>query len=551
MTAADYTKTARHAFRSLLSGSPNGASPEGMGPWWQTYTILKDSFDEGGADAVNAAFNMLVSTKEGRGLAQLIAGEPAGATPKISACPPLPAAAAAVLEHTGPCAAWLDDYLDFATQAAPMTPRSFHEAAGLFLISTAIARRLVLQVSTTSIYPNLFALFIAPSTLYSKTTGFKLVTDLIEQAGLTHLILPQRMTPEAFVSEMGMNVSNDMLNGWTEQMVDLWLQERAFAAQRGWAIDEASGLFDSLKRDYNAGLLPLLLELYDCPQTKDERTISRGRMIIRDVYLSFFGAATPSALSEHLTNPTHWTNGLWARFAMVLPDEAPKFQFFPDQMVVPRKVIDGLRRVYTLFPVPTADLAYDERGEKKTKVYFVQVSNSMLPSTVGMEEGVWDAWRSYTQALRYDLLMGKQVDGSLHASYGRMGTLAIKVAMLLAAVDSTRLPVVISRRHFARAVAICERWRQNLHTLWTEGVTTQEAQLSDKVMGLLAQVGPSGLSTRGIYRPLGRASDEIRAILEELERAGMVEQFQALGENRRKVEFWRLASPEVSSVNIV
>ena len=56
---------------------------------------------------------------------------------------------------------WLDDYIAFASKASPLTPTSFHEAAGLFSGSLAIARRIHLPVSVKRnwIRPNLYVLF--------------------------------------------------------------------------------------------------------------------------------------------------------------------------------------------------------------------------------------------------------------------------------------------------------------------------------------------------------------------------------------------------------
>ena len=60
---------------------------------------------------------------------------------------------------------WLDDYIDDASSKSPMTPKLFHESAGLTLGSAAIARRLVVELPFGPIYPNLFVVWIAQTTL--------------------------------------------------------------------------------------------------------------------------------------------------------------------------------------------------------------------------------------------------------------------------------------------------------------------------------------------------------------------------------------------------
>lgn len=463
------------------------------------------------------------------------------APPVPQGCPVLPSEATAIFdEQLEGCAPWLDSYIAFARRAAPMTPYAFHEAAGLMAASIAVARRLVIYPSTTAIYPNLFVLFLADSTIYSKTTGLRVLKDLFIHAGLEHLMLPQRMTPEAFVQELGTMVPST-LQSWDETARAAWLRERGVAAQRGWVLDEASRLFDSFKRDFNTGLLPLMLDLYECPTTITEQTISRGRITVSDAYLSFFGAATPAAMNEHMTNRALWVNGLWARFVLIVPDERPDWTFFPPTISYPGELLRGLRQLATLFPMPTAEIVTtNDNGGREQQA--VVVRGREPPSRAVLDMGVWQAWEAYCKATRHTLLLTGDVPGPLNASYGRLGIQAMKVALLLAALDSEELPVHVGLRHFARAQMIVEGWRGMLHQLWGEGVTTEEAQQSDKVLALLAKASGQAVPTRDIYRPLNMASGEVRATLDELAKTGQVERIQTKAANGRNVEAWRMVT---------
>lgn len=452
--------------------------------------------------------------------------------------PELPDEATLIYEHIAPCAAWLDDYIEFAQTAAPMTPYVFLEAAGLMVASIAVARRMVVRPSTTAIYPNLFMLVLADSTLYSKTTGMRIVDGIFAEAGLSHMLLPQRMTPEAFVQDLGTTIPST-LSAWDIKEQAQWLKERAIAAQRGWVLDEASRLFDSFKRDFNTGLLPLMLDLYECPNLTREQTISRGRTLINDAYLSFFGAATPSSMHDHLQNKTLWTNGLWARFVIVVPDSRPDWCFFPPRLPYPPDLLGGLRRLAYRFPMPSAaiEAASDHSGQERQAVV---VRGKEEPLSAGLGAGVWEAWEQYCKALRYTLLLKGDVPPALYASYGRLGIQALKVAMLLAAMDGEGLPVTVERRHFARAQHLTEQWRGMLHQVWGAGVVTEEATQSDRVLALLAQTEGGWLATREIYRPLGIGAQEARGILEELVRGGQIEPVSQRATNGRMVEGWRL-----------
>ena len=81
---------------------------------------------------------------------------------------------------------WLKAYADFAGKASPMTAPEHHQILGLTLAATAIARRVKLNVSAKSIYPNLYSLIIGSSG-DAKSEGTKLAKKIEDLAGLSPL----------------------------------------------------------------------------------------------------------------------------------------------------------------------------------------------------------------------------------------------------------------------------------------------------------------------------------------------------------------------------
>ena len=97
---------------------------------------------------------------------------------------------------------------DWLAQKSPMTPRIFLESAPLWAVGLAIARRCVLRLSFDDIYPNLYFLWIAPTTYYHKSTGLKAITKLVRST-LPHLLLPETTTPEMLMAKLaGQKPSN-------------------------------------------------------------------------------------------------------------------------------------------------------------------------------------------------------------------------------------------------------------------------------------------------------------------------------------------------------
>lgn len=537
-SVSHYADLARHAIQPVLDGgTPNGTRPEDCGPFGVVVKGVFDGWESGKTDRARKVFNTLAAADPNIGKMMIKQEEPIKAAAPRPSCPELPSEASAVYQHAAPCGKWLDEYVDFAIEAAPMGPRSFHELAGLFAAGLAVARRLVLPVSIGDIFPNIFALWIGDPAIYSKTSALKALTRLINDAGLRHLLLPERLTPEALMLQYSLSVPST-LDQWQPEARAQWINEKAYAARRGWVLDEAARLFSSLKVDYNAGLLGLLLQFYDCPDEKSEETTGRGRIIVNDTCMSFFGVATPNGMAEHFTNRALWENGLWSRFALIMPDSVPQWQFLGDHIPIPARVLSRFRQLFDLFPSRSAVLVDADDAKKR----YVHVTGTSEPSKAILGVGVRDAWEAYSKATRYDMLLSGRIDRSLYGSYGRFGTHAIKVAMLLAAMDAAELPIIVELRHWVRGQQIAESWRAGLHRIWSEGVTTDEARDTDRILSKLAEAGPRGLLARDLYRGLAIKSVDCNVMLGELEAAGQVVQLPAQNAQGRPITYWRLAT---------
>ena len=427
---------------------------------------------------------------------------------------------------------WLDAYVGFAGEASPMTPEAFHVAAGLAIGATAIARRVHLRVSVmeNSIYPNLYCLYIGPSTVQRKSTAMRAARGLFRKAGLTHLLLAERQTPQAMALDMSTRVPH-YYDEWSDKIKAEWLRERAFAAQRGWLLEEASHLLDSFNRDFSAGLLPMVLDLYDCrSDAQTGNTISRGREAIEDAYLTIFGVTTYGSMAAHMEHSQHWVNGLFARFAIVGSDDVGVWRFWPPPKQYPDWLIERLQYVAeTLLPVPAVHM--DERKVKDSEdkiihtVHEVVVDSPLCSSqAVLVRDGAaWQAWERYARAVTFDMLQGPFVSGHLQASYGRLGTMLVKVALILATFDADKLPVTVEARHVYRAQQIVEDWRANLHGIFGKLKLTGEDGDQEQVLNTLAKNGKEWMSKRDAYRALHWKASRFTAAVDALRDEGEVE----------------------------
>ena len=412
---------------------------------------------------------------------------------------------------------YLDLYISYSSSISPMTPRIFHESAGLFLASVAIARRLRINMGYGDVFPNLFILWLAPTTLYRKTTALK-VARSISRTCYAHLMAPEDTTPEALIWDMsGQQPRN--FDKYTIAEQEEWKAGRNFAGQHGWILDEMSGLLNGAGKDYNQGLIESILHLNDCDEHFTRSTMGSGRVTVKNSYLSLLGASTPTAMFNHMTMPHLWGNGWWPRFAILTPDERPNW-CTPEPPENNTEIIKPLNELYKRLkygawpnPHPVIDVKIDPTAH--------------------------DLWNDYNRAVSFDLLQD-DLDGRLYGTYGRLPEQALKIAMILAALDwpeNTPAPE-ISLPQITRALLIVETWRDSAHR-GIEMTTQSEAHdFYDRITRIIARLEPGGASGRDIFRLMrDKTPSQIELAAYEMVELGILTSEESQGRGRPTVKY--------------
>lgn len=480
------------------------------------------------------------------------------ALPDISAAPDLPEWAKLSADelteaaHTGK---FLRQYIEFAKDASPMTPIQFNVSAGLAAVAIAIARRVHVRVGASKIYPNLYQIYVGPSTLQRKTTGMNTLTNLMDLAGMIPIFtLAETQTPEAFVEDMTMNLpaTYDRMSPTARAV---WLDRRRLFAQRGWIIDEASRLLDSFNRDYTAGLLPIVLDLYDSKDRSGERnTKSWGNESIEKAYLNIFGATTFSSIGKHVADPERWGDGFFARFSFTASNEPGAWQFWPEPMDYPRPLVDELYRIaFRIFGPPplTSTVTNENKDEDGKSLGRPTISieiEQLKDNAARFGAGAFEMWERYSKATGYDMLLQAAKDNSIPVemfpSYGRLGTMLVKVAMLFAVMDAQTSQIVIERKHIAAAQRVVEMWRESLHIVKAGGQVTAAKTFVDKVLATLSKNGENWTIRRDLQHALGCSWAELEPAIDDLHGAGLVERTSYAAKRGPKSEMYRVVVSE-------
>lgn len=421
-------------------------------------------------------------------------------------CPPLPDGVQPDPALGAGAGRWVDTYADYAAAISPMTPRPFHESAALWLGAVAIARRLALPMAFGEVYPNLFICWLAPTTLYRKSTALDVARKLARLV-FPHLMAAQDTTPEAFLSDLA-GRDPAQLDTLTEQDRQDFAAGRNFAAQRGWLLDEMSGLMSGAGKDYNLGLVESLLRFYDCDPYFVRSTRQQGRVVVRSSCLSLLGASTPAAMTQHMMAERLWAMGWWPRFAILTPPVArPEWKIPKDEDPAAHPQLQhGLTRLYKQLPAATWPNAPEARAAL-------------------LGPGVYAAWERYNKALGYDLLTD-DLDDRLKGTYGRLPTLALKVALILAAFDGWegKAPTV-ELPHLARAISTCEEWRESAHRALDLTSRSDFDRVVKRVLRQAGRADQGGATLRELYRGMrDKTPAEIQEVVTQLVEVGDLEE---------------------------
>lgn len=473
------TDNTRHVLQSLMAGNaPNGVAPTECGDYEIIVTASYDAFHSGGFKAAQRYISSVARTN--KAVMSLLSSDTPILIPDAPAYPALPMN----IDYSkgADTGAWLSTYVDYANQRSPMTPAIFHESAGLWLMSVAIARRLRVKMSFDDIYPNLFVVWIATTTLWHKTTALNVARGLADRA-FPHLLTPQDATPEALIADMaGREPSNK------DQMDDVelarWKAERDYAGQRGWMLDEISSLINGGAKEYNAGLLETFLRFFDCDPRYTRSTKTGGRVTIRNAYLSVIGASTPAVMSQHMSTDRMWSMGWWPRFAILTPEQdRPPYIRTPDYVVESPDLLRELHKVYSRLPAAVFPDIPEARN-------------------VPLGKQVLATWEQYNKAMSYDLLTD-DLDTRLWGCYGRMPVQVLKIATLLATMDWSHGDVpAIDMAHLTRAIEIAERWRASAHRALNNSSTDELGAVRQRVIRQITRHEPNGISLRDLHRAM-------------------------------------------------
>lgn len=418
---------------------------------------------------------------------------------------------------------WLDDYIAFSRFWSPRAFDHFHEAVGVWVLSSVAARRVLVHLSKPR-YPSLYITLTARTSMHAKSTTAEIGLQTINKAGLGWLLAADNATPQKFIKDLTPTLPEDY-NQLSDDDRTIVRNRLALAGQRGWYYDEFGQHIAAMMRDggFMADFRGLLRRFDDAPDHYEYGTVGRGTDRVTRPYLALLANMTPSDLAPFAKKGAAlWGDGFLARFATITPPDGERQRArFPDgERVIPQALIKGLRDWHERLGLPQVtitDMAGEDgkpTGRKRPVVGAVNVTTLDLPPDVK------EAFYAYHDGLQDITERNENYD--LDGNYARLAEKALRVAILFASVNNDP---ALTLAHWAAAQSIAERWRAGLHELYAQvgrGIS-EDRENEDTVTMILGRLGGTGTANdvKRFMRSL--STGEITRILDGLCAAGVTE----------------------------
>ena len=220
----------------------------------------------------------------------------------------------------------MKDYVEYASSLTD-APKIFHVFGGLTTMAACVRKRAwVPGFGGRPLYPNIWSIFIAPSSVYRKSTALNIARDMMEEASAA--ILPEDFSREMLVEALSKSPQGCFV--WSEF---------------GSAISQ----FD---KEYMSGIKDMLADLYDCPLSYT-RMLKSGTFQVEEPYLTILGATNVDWMVDKRNIKNDMRGGFLAR-CLFVPFTSKDFE-----MDVPGEVdhfwkirLEGfLRSIQELHPV--------------------------------------------------------------------------------------------------------------------------------------------------------------------------------------------------------
>ena len=344
---------------------------------------------------------------------------------------------------------FIERYMGWAKELTD-APLQYHQAGAFIILSALLSGNVYLSTSHDRIYPNLWFMILAGTTLTRKSTAMRIAMNTLRDVDTR----PEMAT-------------DGSIEGILAGLRDRPGQPSIFLK------DEFTGLLEAIAhKDYMAGFAEQLTKLYDGDNIK--RLLRKETIEITNPRFIVFAGGIKDRTQELLTEE------------QVMSGFIPRFVF-----------ISGESNVENIRPTrpPEAEVNQEARELLKNELmdifnYYCQPTPvykdgrliGSMPADVeaGMTSEAWQRFNQFEKQMM-ETAMSTGLD-YLMPVYVRLSVSTLKAAILLAAARKRESYLLVEEVDILHAIYYCQRWREYASEIVNGVGKTYDERLIDRIM---------------------------------------------------------------------
>lgn len=334
----------------------------------------------------------------------------------------------------------------------------------MWVLGSVLGRGVYVPRPHAPVYMNWYIMLVAESGVTRKSTAVRMARDIVSHVLGVDKMIEGKSTPEYIFQHLTRHSHCPIA---VSELV-------TFLGRESYIID----------------LPALLTDLYDCPKEKRGGTVTKGEQVIRDAFVTFISASTPSWLRTSV-NQTVVEGGFTSR-CLFVHDERPKKKVaWPSEDVTSVIQLSSLLR-------DTVEAAQDVRKIE------------MLPSGMKRFE-TWYKQRDTSSVVPFVASFNSREDAHV-----------LRMAACLAVNDGT---LAISKAHVNNAIKLISAVKAGAVNVFNDtGNTLKIAQGIDRIVQKLVEAGPIGISHTQLYAAVRyyTHSQEFNIVMTMMHELGMI-----------------------------
>jgi len=397
---------------------------------------------------------------------------------------------------------FLHDYMEYNSETE--TPYDYDFWTGLWILSCVLGRSLYVDRPMAPVRLNMYMILVAESGVTRKSTSVRKAVKFV-RSYTQNTLIESKITPEKLEAQLAL------------QTADKDKDDEEAESTAIIAIDELVKFLG--KEQYTRAMPALLTDLYDAPDARSGGgTMARGITDIRNVFVSFLSASTPSWLLR--TVNTDVIQGGFTSRVMFIVSERPK-----KSVPWPKAPSDEL------FATITANLSSIKR--QASDVEFISISDAARSR--------FSTWYKRRELRRDTFRSSWQSREDAHV---------LKVAALLCINEGIW---IIQNSHIINAIKLVEQTKEWGASIFEgTGTATKEIIGIDKLRDKLIALGHNGATQTVLSKSTSRYfnSEFLGTVLEVMHELDMVQKFENIkpGSGRgRPITIWRATKTLVGS----